>query len=121
MLSSLTRKIYPPSDDCQLVYNYEDNSRIEPEWYCPILPMVLVNGAEGIGTGYSTSVPNFNPREIVANLMKLMSNLEPTAMVLGEDYLCLKLEESFVIPRVSLSHTPTVLCSNRGIRISPAP
>ena len=83
MLSPLARKIYPPSDDWQLVYNYEDNSRIEPEWYCPILPMILVNGSEGIGTGYSTFVPNYNPREIVANLMKLMSNMEPTVMVGG--------------------------------------
>lgn len=39
----------------------------------PILPMVLVNGAEGIGTGWSTSIPNFNPREIVANLKRLMA------------------------------------------------
>lgn len=34
----------------------------------PILPMVLVNGAEGIGTGWSTYVPNYNPREIAENL-----------------------------------------------------
>ena len=81
MLSTLTRKIFVPSDDSQLTYNYEDSTRIEPEWYCPILPMVLVNGSEGIGTGYSTYVPNFNPREIVANLKRLMSDMEPTAMV----------------------------------------
>jgi DNA topoisomerase-2 len=36
----------------------------------PIIPMVLVNGAEGIGTGWSTSVPNFNPRDIIANLKR---------------------------------------------------
>ena len=38
----------------------------------PILPMVLVNGAEGIGTGWSTSIPNYNPRDIVANLQRLL-------------------------------------------------
>ena len=36
--------------------------------------MVLVNGAEGIGTGWSSSVPNYNPREIVANLRRLMAD-----------------------------------------------
>ncbi len=36
--------------------------------YMPIIPTVLVNGAEGIGTGWSTSIPNYNPRDIVANL-----------------------------------------------------
>jgi DNA topoisomerase-2 len=34
----------------------------------PILPSVLVNGAEGIGTGWSTFIPNYNPCDIVANL-----------------------------------------------------
>ena len=47
----------------------------------PILPMVLVNGAEGIGTGWSTSIPNYNPRDIVANLRRLLDGqpLEPMA------------------------------------------
>lgn len=48
--------------------------------YMPILPMVLVNGAEGIGTGWSTFVPNFNPRDIVANLKRMMDGLEPEPM-----------------------------------------
>lgn len=30
--------------------------------------MVLINGAEGIGTGWSTSVPNYNPRDVVGNI-----------------------------------------------------
>ncbi len=47
----------------------------------PILPMILVNGAEGIGTGWSTKVPNFNPREIVANLKRLMAGEPPVKMV----------------------------------------
>ena len=38
---------------------------IESLRYCPILPMVLVNGAEGIGVGWSTSIPNYNPRDII--------------------------------------------------------
>ena len=55
--------------------------KIEPEWYCPILPMVLVNGSDGIGTGYSTTIPNYNPREIVTNLKRMMEGLEPADMV----------------------------------------
>lgn len=46
----------------------------------PILPMVLVNGAEGIGTGWSTSIPNFNPRDIVRNLRRLLSGEEVVPM-----------------------------------------
>ncbi|TKR76466.1 hypothetical protein L596_017596 [Steinernema carpocapsae] len=49
--------------------------------YCPIIPTVLVNGAEGIGTGWSTKVPNFNPREIVENMRRLIRGEEPKEMV----------------------------------------
>jgi len=42
--------------------------------------MVLVNGAEGIGTGWSTSIPQFNPREIVENLRRMMQGQEPRPM-----------------------------------------
>ena len=48
--------------------------------YIPILPMVLVNGAEGIGTGWSTSIPNYSPRAIVANLQRLLQGQEVEPM-----------------------------------------
>ncbi len=81
MLSSLTRLLFPSTDDTQLTFLFEDNLKIEPEWYCPIVPLVLMNGSEGIGTGYSTSVPNFNPREIVANIKRMLNGMEPVDMV----------------------------------------
>ena len=68
MLSPLARRLFIPSDENLLVFQKEDNLRIEPEWYCPVIPTVLANGCAGIGTGYSTTVPNYNPREIVANI-----------------------------------------------------
>ena len=81
MLSPLARLLFPLADSSQLNYLYDDNQKIEPEWYCPIIPLVLVNGAEGIGTGYSTNVPNYNPREIVSNLKRIMNGFEPEGMV----------------------------------------
>ena len=81
MLSPLAWCLFIPSDENLLVFQKDDNLRIEPEWYCPIIPTVLVNGCEGIGTGYSTTVPNYNPREIVANIKRIMNGLEPTPMV----------------------------------------
>jgi DNA topoisomerase-2 len=38
----------------------------------PVLPLVLVNGTEGIGTGWSTSIPNYNPRDVIDNLRRLL-------------------------------------------------
>lgn len=43
---------------------------VEPEFYIPVIPMVLVNGAEGIGTGWSTNVPNYNPRDIIVQIRR---------------------------------------------------
>jgi DNA topoisomerase II len=80
MLSPLARLIFHPHDDPLLNFLDEDNQRIEPEWYIPIIPMVLVNGCEGIGTGWSTKIPNHNPRDIVANLRSMMQGGEPKPM-----------------------------------------
>jgi DNA topoisomerase-2 len=50
-LTAIARKIFPGADDPLLSYLDEDGKKIEPEWFMPVIPMVLVNGADGIGTG----------------------------------------------------------------------
>lgn len=56
-LPKLTWAIFHENDMNLLSYLYEEGAKIEPEFYVPIIPMVLVNGAEGIATGYSTNIP----------------------------------------------------------------
>ncbi|KAJ9671211.1 hypothetical protein PVL29_027276 [Vitis rotundifolia] len=51
-LSLIMRFLFPKDDDVLLDYLNEDGQSIEPTWYVPIIPMVLVNGSEGIGTGW---------------------------------------------------------------------
>ncbi|THG93975.1 hypothetical protein EW026_g7395 [Hermanssonia centrifuga] len=79
--SPMARAIYHPADDPVLDYLEDDGNSIEPGYYLPVLPMVLVNGAEGIGTGWSTNVPCFNPVEIVANIRRLMASEEQVPML----------------------------------------
>ena len=67
-------------DDPLFKYINDDGLKVEPEWYCPIIPTVLVNGAEGIGTGWSTKIPNYNPREIIDNIKRLINGKEPVPM-----------------------------------------
>uniref|UniRef100_A0A8D0N543 DNA topoisomerase 2 n=1 Tax=Sus scrofa TaxID=9823 RepID=A0A8D0N543_PIG len=81
MLSPLARLLFPPKDDHTLKFLYDDNQRVEPEWYIPIIPMVLINGAEGIGTGWSCKIPNFDVREVVNNIRLLMDGEEPLPML----------------------------------------
>ena len=65
-LSKITRLIFPKQDDELLDYVYEEGKRIEPKYYVPIIPMILVNGCRaGIGTGWSTSIPCYNPKDII--------------------------------------------------------
>uniref|UniRef100_A0A7N8XL90 DNA topoisomerase 2 n=1 Tax=Mastacembelus armatus TaxID=205130 RepID=A0A7N8XL90_9TELE len=81
MLSSLARLVFPPVDDNLLKYNYDDNQRVEPEWYIPIIPTVLVNGAEGIGTGWASKIPNYDIREIISNIHRMLNSEEPLPML----------------------------------------
>ncbi|KAI8426016.1 hypothetical protein MSG28_004992 [Choristoneura fumiferana] len=80
LMSPLTRLVFHPHDDPLLVHEFEDNQKIEPMYYIPILPMMLVNGAEGIGTGWSTKIPNYNPRDIVENIRLMLDGEEPKPM-----------------------------------------
>ncbi|KAH7926207.1 DNA topoisomerase II [Leucogyrophana mollusca] len=80
-LSGLSRTIFHPSDGPLLNYLKEDNDLIEPEYYMPILPLVLINGAEGIGTGWSTTIPCYNPEDVVANIRRMMAGEDLVPML----------------------------------------
>lgn len=67
-LSDITRYIFHKDDDQLLEYLTDEGIPIEPKYYVPIIPMVLVNGSNGIGVGWSSSVPCYNPRDIIKNI-----------------------------------------------------
>ena len=64
-IEKLTRDIFKQEDDEILDYLIDDGYQIEPKYYTPIIPMVLVNGSDGIGTGWSSYIPHFNPTDII--------------------------------------------------------
>jgi DNA topoisomerase-2 len=64
-----------PADDLGcLTYRDDDGLPVEPEWYAPVIPMLLVNGARGIGTGYSTYIPPCNPQVLISILKEWLKN-----------------------------------------------
>ena len=67
-------QLIPKEDFDSLDYRDDDGLLVEPYWYCPILPMLLINGARGIGTGYSTFIPPCNPHKILEGLRKFLKN-----------------------------------------------
>eukprot|EP01114_Cavostelium_apophysatum_P018499 TRINITY_DN5733_c0_g1_i1.p1 TRINITY_DN5733_c0_g1~~TRINITY_DN5733_c0_g1_i1.p1 ORF type:complete len:1490 (-),score=519.65 TRINITY_DN5733_c0_g1_i1:58-4527(-) len=80
-LSPITRKIFPEADDPLLNYLDDDGISIQPDYFVPIIPMALVNGASGIGSGWSTDIPTYNPIEIVDNLLRKLDGEQMTEMI----------------------------------------
>lgn len=64
-LNAITSRLFPSADEPLYKYNEDDGTKIEPVYYAPILPMVLINGASGIGTGWSCELPQFNPLDVL--------------------------------------------------------
>lgn len=81
-LENITKIIYNMMDNPVLNFQNEEGESIEPDMYFPIVPMALVNGISGIGTGWSTDVASFNPDDLVNRLetwirTKDLSKVEP--------------------------------------------
>jgi len=79
-LSELTQNIFNKLDSDLLKYLDDDGVKIEPEWFLPVIPMILVNGCEGIGTGFSTYIPPYNPDDIIENILRLLDDKEPLTL-----------------------------------------
>ena len=71
-LLPVSKVLFNEHDNHLLDYLNDDGMSIEPKYYIPVIPMILVNGSEGIGTGYSTNIPCYNPEDIISNLKKLI-------------------------------------------------
>ena len=64
-LNKITRAIFPKQDEAVLNYLDDDGTKVEPEYYAPIIPMILVNGGKGIGTGFSYEGLSYNVIQII--------------------------------------------------------
>jgi DNA topoisomerase-2 len=78
-LSDFTTKVFSPTDDRVLENVVEEGMAVEPKYYTPSLPMVLINGARGIGTAFSSYVPSFNPSDIRDLVLRKIS--DPDALL----------------------------------------
>lgn len=64
-LEDISWAIFPSLDDPILTHAMEDGENVEYKQFMPIIPMILINGANGIASGYSTNIPCYNPEDIV--------------------------------------------------------
>jgi DNA topoisomerase-2 len=76
--NKLTYKIFREEDEPLLDFIVEEGKTVEPVYYKPIIPMILINGTSGIGTGFSTDVPSFNPLDITKSLKTMINKKQYT-------------------------------------------
>lgn len=76
-LTEIAKKVFDSRDSQLLTYLESDGMSIEPEWFAPIIPMILVNGTIGIGSGFSTEVLKYNPNDLCMYIMNLLDNKKP--------------------------------------------
>lgn len=75
------RELFKKDDDLVLEFNYDDEQKIEPKYYVPILPVVLINGTHGIGTGFASKVLSYNPADIKADILNKLNGKKRTPLV----------------------------------------
>ena len=80
-LSKITHILFSKDDYPLLKLTEDDGSTVEPIYYMPIMPLVLINGSTGIGTGWSSEIPQFNPLDVLNNLRRLMLGQDVIPMV----------------------------------------
>jgi DNA topoisomerase-2 len=78
-LSPNFRKLFKKEDDLILKHHYSNGEKIEPLFFIPLLPMCLVNGTEGMGTGHSTYIMPYNPNELKGAIQQVLAGKQLTA------------------------------------------
>ena len=104
-LNPITRKIFSELDDAILDYIDDDGTSVEPIYYVPIIPMILVNGTKGIGTGFSTDIMCYNPIQIINYLEAKLNNVCNKALLIepyyqgfkGKIYSCDATHKKYII------------------------
>ena len=72
----IVKKIFPEADNKLLDYINDDGDIVEPEYYVPTIPMILVNGITAIGTGWSSNIPSYNPEDLKKCVKLWLDNKE---------------------------------------------
>lgn len=80
-LSTACKQMFKSVDDNILNWEEDDGTKIEPTFYLPVLPMVLINGASGMGTGYATSIPCHNPKDLKDAVLAILNNKKPKQLI----------------------------------------
>jgi len=120
-LNPITKYIFRPEDEPILNYLDDDGLSIEPDYYLPIIPTILLNGVKGIGTGYSTSIPAFNPSTLIKNMKRIIENRDLVDKKLGPWYTGHKGKMISLSDNVYLSKGLYEIVNSTTVRVTELP
>ena len=75
--TNIAKTLFNTQDSPLLNYLQSDGMTIEPDWFVPVLPMILINGTKGIGTGFSSEVLKYNLNDVANYILKMLNDEKP--------------------------------------------
>lgn len=70
--------LFKEEDDPGLISQMFEGDEIEPRFYTPTLPLVLINGSLGIGVGFSSNILCRDTNNMIEAIRQKMKNKEPS-------------------------------------------
>jgi len=120
-LNPLTRYIFPEADDAILTYLEDDGYPVEPVFYVPIVPILLLNGSKGIGTGFSTDILCYNPLTVIDYMTRKINDEDTTQIKLMPYYQGFKGTISSLTENKYLIRGKYEIISDKQVRIVELP
>jgi DNA topoisomerase-2 len=72
--TKLTKNFRLLYKDFELLQNQiEEGNEIEPKFFLPVIPTVLLNGSSGIAVGFATNILNRNPADLVDACLRVIA------------------------------------------------
>jgi len=66
--------IFRKEDSPILIQQMFEGNKIEPKFFVPIIPMLLVNGANGVSLGFAQKILPRNPKELIKHIETFLKN-----------------------------------------------
>ena len=75
-VSDFSKKLFPKVEFEILEKQYFEGDYIEPKFLIPVLPVLLLNGSEGLTVGFKSKIYPRNPVDIISYINKRLSGVK---------------------------------------------
>lgn len=65
------KRFFHETDQNIVEFLYDDGDQIEPKYFIPVVPTILLNGCDGLGNGFKSSILNYELKDILNALNEI--------------------------------------------------